>query len=199
MQRDRMQSHRMQRDRMQITESAPSSEQRSASAARRRLGLAATAALFGSALALGPGHALAAGRGRAAHARGPSALSAMAPSTSTTSTPSGQPEARIVGPMDSVECPNGGASGAISVLGIQALLSPDTTFEGVASCDALAAVTTPTVVELKVQGTLGSFVATEVQVEDANDDGTPDAADSTEQEDGGGSSSQTAAPNAMHR
>jgi len=101
--------------------------------------------------------------------------------------------------MDALACPDGGASGSISVLGIDVALTSDTRFEDVSSCDALAALTTPRVVELKVEGTLGSFVATEVQVEDPNDEGTPDAADSTEPEDDGGGSSRGAAPTATHR
>ena len=199
MQMNRMQRAGIQRDRMQITEREPRGEVRTPTAARRCLELAARAALVGSVLLLGSGHALAATRSRGAHARSQAAPSATAPSASTTTAPIGQPEGRIVGSMDALACPNGGASGSISVLGIDVALTSDTQFEDVSSCDALAALTTPTVVELKVEGTLGSFVATEVQVEDPNDEGTPDAADSTEQEDDGGGSSQGAAPTATHR
>ncbi len=181
---------------MRKTERGFGSQQWCRRVARRGIEITAAAALFGSVLALAAGDAWAASHVRGTRGRG-LAGPGMAPHNSSTtapSSPSGQPEGRIAGPMDSLECPNGGASGAISVLGIQVLLSSDTSFEGVASCDALAALTSPPVVELKVQGTLGSFVATEVQVEDSNNDNTAGGTDSTGSEDDGGSSSSSTAP-----
>ena len=87
------------------------------------------------------------------------------------SDPSGVLEPKIVGPLDSVTCPAEGVEGSLSVLGIQIALTPDTLFDHSASCADLAAAMG---VEVRVTGTLGSFVAASVSVEDGDDDGMPD-------------------------
>jgi hypothetical protein len=88
------------------------------------------------------------------------------------SDPSGDLEAKIVGPLDQVNCPEGSDNGSLKVLGITIALTSDTHFDHVASCSQLL---TEMGVEVRVTGTLETgFIATAVSVEDGDDDGTPD-------------------------
>ncbi len=96
---------------------------------------------------------------------------------------------KIEGQASSLTCPDAAASiiGEIVVLGISIALDAGTDFDGADNCAEVAAKfgsATGVAVEVEVGGTLGSFVALEVEVEDADTDGSDD--DEVEDADGDG-------------
>jgi len=95
---------------------------------------------------------------------------------------------RIEGNATDVVCPSGDTAGSLTVLGIPVMLTSETAFEGVESCDAFKTqqeASGGAHVEVKVTGDLGAgLVAEEVEIEDGDDDGCPD--DSDDEDDGPG-------------
>jgi hypothetical protein len=83
----------------------------------------------------------------------------------------------IEGDLDAVDC----AGGTVTVLEIVIALTPETEYDGAESCEDLAArfeLNGGGHVEVEVTGdALVGFVATEIDLEDADHDGSPDVVD----------------------
>ncbi len=99
--------------------------------------------------------------------------------------PSHSLKSEIEGNVDAVTC---GTSATVVVLGIPIELAPATEYEGVESCEDLAsrfAANGGAHVEVEVSGSLSTgFVAEEVEIDDADNDGSPDDVDDDDDNDG---------------
>jgi Bacterial TSP3 repeat len=94
---------------------------------------------------------------------------------------------KIAGSVQSITCPTAEADGSVAILGIPITLTADTEYDGVASCDDLAAAfgaNGGASVEVKVSGdATTALVAEEVELKDGDGDGRPDDVDDDDDED----------------
>ena len=100
--------------------------------------------------------------------------------------PANDLDAEIEGPLDAITCPAGGP-GSLTLLGIEVALDGTEEYDGAESCEDLAArfaANGGAHVEVEVAGVLGSFTALEVDLDDADNDGSPDHVDDDDDDDG---------------
>jgi len=104
------------------------------------------------------------------------------------SDPSNELESAIKGAVSAVTCPNGGP-GSITVLGLAIELNDATEYDDVADCATLATkfvANGGAHVEVAVEGDAASgLVAHEVELKDADHDGSPDDVDDDDDDDDG--------------
>ena len=98
--------------------------------------------------------------------------------------PTNELDDEIEGDLDAISC----AGGTLTVLGVVIGLTSETEYDGVESCEDLEGrfvANGGAHVEVDVTGDLGSgFVAEEVDLEDADNDGSPDNVDDDDDNDG---------------
>jgi hypothetical protein len=101
--------------------------------------------------------------------------------------PAAELDGCIAGPLASVTCPGEAGDGALTVLGVAVALTPDTEFKGhgVDTCEELAAqFASHGGASVEVKLTAAALVAREVELRDADDDGSPDDIDDDDDDDG---------------
>ncbi len=101
--------------------------------------------------------------------------------------PANDLDSEIEGTLDAITCPAAGGTGSLTLLGIEVALDGTEEYDGAESCEDLAArfaAAGGAHVEVEVDGVLGSFVALEVDLDDADHDGRPDLVDDDDDNDG---------------
>lgn len=101
--------------------------------------------------------------------------------------PADELDREIEGDVDALSCPGVEGNGSVTVLGISIAVTPETEFEGVLDCPGLAdllAATGGAHVEVDVVGTGSELAAEEIEIEDADHDGSPELVDDDDDDDG---------------
>jgi hypothetical protein len=102
--------------------------------------------------------------------------------------PAGELSDQIEGSLEGIFCPVGGGTGTITVLGNDITVSADTAYDGAESCDDLLTRfinNGGAHVEVNVSyDGFGGLTATRVDLEDADNDGSPDLIDDDDDNDG---------------
>ncbi len=108
-------------------------------------------------------------------------------SDATDPDPSGELNARLAGPVESVVCPTENADGVLSTLCLDVVLTADTRFRGMDSCEEFARRVTDNgggYVEIALDPNGCELLADEVVSKDADNDGIPDEIDTDDDNDG---------------
>ncbi len=96
-------------------------------------------------------------------------------------------EDEIEGSLDEIVCPTDVSEGVIVVLGIEMILTSETYYDHIGSCEDLAAFLAEegtAHVEVKVVKDGGALVAVKVELEDVDNDGVPEDVDEDDDDDG---------------